>query len=172
MERFGSRALLCLRRELSLVDSVPVLVAVDEYNHLFGSTKQFYDLKRIEPENLTVVKALRDLSRCATKPFTSTSASSSEDGGDGKGSAVNGGWLKRGVVIGSESNKHPFDSVKGMEYYQGPGINVREGNTPGKEALLLSLLLLRGQFSRILACVKLLRGAGGEKAAGSKAVVV
>eukprot|EP00613_Pedinella_sp_CCMP2098_P071331 CAMPEP_0171924120 /NCGR_PEP_ID=MMETSP0993-20121228/22704_1 /TAXON_ID=483369 /ORGANISM="non described non described, Strain CCMP2098" /LENGTH=472 /DNA_ID=CAMNT_0012562305 /DNA_START=95 /DNA_END=1513 /DNA_ORIENTATION=- len=133
VERFGSRALLCLRQELSVLKAVPVLVAIDEYNLLFGTTKHFFDEQRLEAEQLVVVQALRDLSRCATKPFDAAAGDGEESGEEAAvsgGSSVNGGWLKRGVVVVSETNKHPNDSVKGVEYFDNAGANLRAGKSP------------------------------------------
>ena len=51
--------LLDLLREFAYITEFPVLVAFDDYNHLYQPTGYYLDLERVQPEKLTIVNALR-----------------------------------------------------------------------------------------------------------------
>jgi hypothetical protein len=50
---------LDLIRELGETTELPVLVALDDYNHCYQRTSYFYQSEPVEPEQLTIVNALR-----------------------------------------------------------------------------------------------------------------
>ncbi len=95
-----------------------MLVAIDEYNFLFSDSPWKYELKTVPVGNLTLVRALRDLSL---------------DGTQLQASPTGPRLLpKRGLVIAAESNAHP-SSLK-LDYFAGAGRALglgREGGPQG-----------------------------------------
>eukprot|EP00614_Pseudopedinella_elastica_P030667 CAMPEP_0172617642 /NCGR_PEP_ID=MMETSP1068-20121228/70663_1 /TAXON_ID=35684 /ORGANISM="Pseudopedinella elastica, Strain CCMP716" /LENGTH=420 /DNA_ID=CAMNT_0013423445 /DNA_START=38 /DNA_END=1300 /DNA_ORIENTATION=+ len=107
-------AVASLRIELAKVTSVPVLVAVDDYNCLFESTDHSYRNAEVPPERLTLVRALRGLEA---------------DGSFQAGKAGPGqlGYppLQRGMILAAETDKYPRDRKRDYKGVGGAGSALR-----------------------------------------------
>lgn len=122
-DRLASRAVVLLRAELAEVTQYPVLVAIDEWSCLFEDNSHFYREIGLKAEQLTLVRALRDLGNCGTQaspplPLDTNTATGGIAAAAAEAAAPTGarGWLKRGLVLAAETTRFPR-SVK-LDYFQ------------------------------------------------------
>ena len=135
---FASRAFSLAMAELKAQGSVPVLLALDEYNALFEDSHHFFASANIPPERLTLVRALRQLAPSGTEALAPVIGGTDAAAGDGKRFLG-----ARGVVIGAESNRHPRCAAR--DYFATAGKAASSGAVP--EALGVKRVVV-GNLSR------------------------
>jgi len=152
-DRMASRVVLLLRGELAEVTQCPVLVAIDEWSCLFEHTSHFYREIPLKAEQMTLVRALRDLGSCGTRqapplPLTKeaskggleAAAAAAATAAEGGNSTATRGWLKRGLVLAAETTRFPR-SVE-LDYFQkgraGYHLKGNKGETAGARRVAIS----------------------------------
>jgi hypothetical protein len=145
-DRMASRVVLLLRGELAEVTQCPVLVAIDEWSCLFEHTSHFYREIPLQAEQMTLVRALRDLGSCGTRqapplPLTKdTSQGGLEAAAGNSTAAASRGWLKRGLVLAAETTRFPRSVEK--DYFQkgraGYHLKGNKGESAGARRVAVS----------------------------------
>lgn len=126
-----------------------MLVAIDEWSCLFEDNSHFYREIGLKAEQLTLVRALRDLGNCGTQtspalPLDLKTATGGIAAAAAEAAAPTGsrGWLKRGLVLAAETTRFPR-SLKLDYFHKGrAGYHLRgnKGEAAGARRVAVSNL--------------------------------